>query len=101
MKPSLGSDKFLWALKTFDKIEKVLCLPWREGIQHFFRNAVISANRKKSSPEFFLSANSDWFLILDEIQRVPEIFPVLRSFIDRMERKIRILVLGSASPELF
>jgi predicted AAA+ superfamily ATPase len=39
-------------------------------------------------------------VVLDEIQRRPEIFPVLRVLADRPRRPARFLVLGSASPEL-
>lgn len=39
-------------------------------------------------------------VILDEIQRRPELFPVLRVLADRPKKPARFLVLGSASPEL-
>ncbi len=39
-------------------------------------------------------------VILDEIQRRPEIFPVLRVLADRPRRPATFVVLGSASPEL-
>ncbi len=39
-------------------------------------------------------------IVLDEIQRVPEIFPILRVLVDRPENAARFLVLGSASPDL-
>lgn len=39
-------------------------------------------------------------VILDEIQRRPDLFPVLRVLVDRPEKPIRFLVLGSASPDL-
>jgi uncharacterized protein len=39
-------------------------------------------------------------VVLDEIQRLPEVFPVLRVLADRPRRKARFLVLGSAAPEL-
>lgn len=39
-------------------------------------------------------------LILDEVQRRPELFPVLRVLADRPRRPARFLILGSASPEL-
>ena len=39
-------------------------------------------------------------VVLDEIQRVPEIFPLLRVLADRPGTPARFLVLGSASPEL-
>ena len=39
-------------------------------------------------------------VVIDEIQRRPELFPVLRVLADRGSRPARFLVLGSASPEL-
>jgi predicted AAA+ superfamily ATPase len=39
-------------------------------------------------------------VIIDEIQRRPELFPVLRVLVDRPEASARFLILGSASPEL-
>lgn len=39
-------------------------------------------------------------VILDEVQRKPEIFPLLRVLADRPEAPARFLVLGSASPDL-
>ncbi|MCE9624090.1 MAG: ATP-binding protein [Deltaproteobacteria bacterium] len=39
-------------------------------------------------------------VVLDEIQRVPEIFPILRILADRPEPKVKFLILGSASRDL-
>lgn len=39
-------------------------------------------------------------VVLDEIQRRPELFPVLRVLVDRVPSPARFLVLGSASPAL-
>lgn len=39
-------------------------------------------------------------VVLDEIQRFPELFPILRVLVDRPKASARFLVLGSASPEL-
>lgn len=39
-------------------------------------------------------------VVLDEIQRRPELFPVLRVLADRPSIPARFLILGSASPEL-
>lgn len=39
-------------------------------------------------------------VIIDEIQRRPELFPVLRVLLDRKPLRARFLVLGSAAPEL-
>lgn len=39
-------------------------------------------------------------VVLDEIQRRPELFPTLRVLVDRPRNPVRFLVLGSASPGL-
>lgn len=39
-------------------------------------------------------------VVIDEVQRQPELFPVLRVLADRRPIRARFLVLGSASPEL-
>ena len=39
-------------------------------------------------------------VVLDEIQRRPDLFPVLRVLVDRPRNPARFLVLGSASPKL-
>lgn len=39
-------------------------------------------------------------VVIDEVQRVPELFPTLRVLADRKPLPARFLVLGSASPEL-
>lgn len=55
---------------------------------------------KLRDPEAFFSINSDKLICLDEIQRLPEIFPVMRSVIDGNGRNGQFLMLGSASPDL-
>lgn len=55
---------------------------------------------KLENPELYFEKNSEKLICLDEIQRIPEIFPVLRSIVDKTNRNGQILVLGSASPEL-
>jgi len=39
-------------------------------------------------------------VVIDEAQRRPEIFPILRVLVDREENPARFLLLGSASPDL-
>lgn len=59
---------------------------------------------KLSDPTSFLSAHADKLVILDEIQRSPELFPVLRGLIDKNReqgrRTSQFLLLGSASMDL-
>ncbi|WDN89048.1 uncharacterized protein BuS5_02016 [Desulfosarcina sp. BuS5] len=42
----------------------------------------------------------DGLAIIDEIQRKPDLFPVLRVLADRNRKKTKFLILGSASPRL-
>lgn len=44
--------------------------------------------------------NLKGLVVIDEIQRRPDIFPVLRVIVDRRPQTSRFLVLGSASPAL-
>lgn len=44
--------------------------------------------------------NLQGLVVLDEIQRVPELFSVVRVLVDRPGRNLRFLILGSASRDL-
>ncbi len=59
---------------------------------------------KLADPELYLSQFRGQLVILDEIQRLPDLFPILRTLIDERrqagERTAQFLLLGSASPEL-
>ena len=44
--------------------------------------------------------HADKLIVLDEVQRKPELFPVLRVLVDQDRRPGRFLLLGSASPVL-
>ena len=56
--------------------------------------------RKFNDIEFFLTQHQDANLIIDEVQRLPGLFPVLRSVIDKKKKPGRFLLLGSATPEM-
>lgn len=59
---------------------------------------------KLSDPEFYFTENKDKLIVIDEVQRSPDLFPVIRSQIDRNRKAGRrsgqFLLLGSASNEL-
>ena len=59
---------------------------------------------KLSDPVSYLSAHADRLVVLDEMQRSPELFPVLRGLIDKNREQGRragqFLLLGSASMDL-
>jgi uncharacterized protein len=52
-----------------------------------------------SEPDTALRPLKKW-VVIDEIQRRPELFPLLRVLADRRPLPARFLVLGSASPDL-
>jgi predicted AAA+ superfamily ATPase len=55
---------------------------------------------KLKDPELFFHNNKDYTICLDEIQRIPDLFPVLRSIVDREYFTGKIIILGSASSHL-
>lgn len=46
----------------------------------------------------YLLAHTDELVVIDEAQRMPELFPLLRTLVDRDRRAGRFLLLGSSSP---
>ncbi|MBP6871871.1 MAG: ATP-binding protein [Bacteroidales bacterium] len=55
---------------------------------------------KLDDPEWFLGLQKEKLICLDEIQRKPELFPLLRSLVDEWAGNGHFLVLGSASRDL-
>lgn len=55
---------------------------------------------KLENPEFYFSQHTDKCVIIDEIQNRPDLFPLLRSVIDKDRITGRFMILGSASPVL-
>lgn len=57
-----------------------------------------------NEPELYLSQQSGKCVIIDEVQRKPELFPLIRSLVDERKREgeksAQFLILGSASKEL-
>ena len=75
--------------KEFGKLHK----------SHYFDLESAVDSYALQNPETVLGELND-LIILDEIQRMPELFNVLRVLVDRSERKCRFLILGSADPNL-
>lgn len=55
---------------------------------------------KLNDPELFFDQNKESVICIDEIQRMPKLFPVLRSIIDKQKENGKLILLGSASPDL-
>ena len=55
---------------------------------------------KLSDAELFLNNHEDKIVIIDEVQLLPKLFPIIRSLVDRNRVPGRFILLGSASPDL-
>ena len=55
---------------------------------------------KLQDPVLYFEDNIDKCIILDEVQNMPDLFPVLRSMVDANRVPARFIILGSASPHL-
>jgi predicted AAA+ superfamily ATPase len=56
--------------------------------------------QKLSNPSLYLERIEEKLVIIDEVQRLPSLFPLLRALVDRNRKPGRFLLLGSASPQL-
>jgi len=52
------------------------------------------------APQAYLWRHKDKLIVIDEVQRMPHLFPIMRSLIDRDRRPGRFLLLGSSSPAI-
>ena len=82
-----------------------LALKLAEEVESVYLDLENATDRARlSEPESFLSTHESRLVILDEIHRMPGLFPVLRGLIDKGRRRGRrtgrFLLLGSASLEL-
>ncbi len=56
--------------------------------------------QKLDDAQLYFQQFQNQLIILDEAQRKPELFPLLRSLIDRDRKPGKFMILGSASPSL-
>ena len=59
-----------------------------------------SDRQKLAEPEYFLQQYMDRCVIIDEIQNIPTLLPLLRWLIDQNRRPARFILTGSASPDI-
>lgn len=76
----------------------MLAEQWQGRTHHF--DLEDSEDLARLSDPMLALKGQDGLIVLDEVQRVPEIYPVLRVLIDKPKDSRRFLILGSASPEL-
>lgn len=69
------------------------------AVVHHFDLERAASRAALSTPEITLEPLRG-LVVIDEIQRLPQLFEILRPLTDRPEATVRFLVLGSASPGL-
>lgn len=55
---------------------------------------------KLSEPELYFKSKKETLFVIDEVQRMPELFPLLRVLADEKSKNGRFILSGSASPHL-
>ncbi len=69
------------------------------GAPHYFDLEDPRSLARLQTPQLALEALTG-LVVVDEVQRQPELFPLLRVLVDRPDARTRFLILGSASPAL-
>lgn len=67
------------------------------GFDYFDLENATDFDRFQESPLLLLESSDK--IVLDEVQRIPSLFPLLRSLIDKYPQK-KVVLLGSATPSL-
>ncbi len=80
-------------------LARAIARRWRRGPVTLFDLEATSDRSRLQDPMLTLG-DLRGLIVLDEIQRIPDIFPTLRVLADRPRHRTRFLILGSASPAL-
>lgn len=75
--------------------KKIIKLKKKGSTNYYDLESPADRNKFYDPELLFLSTKDDF--IIDEVQRMPDLFPILRSVIDKNRKKGRFLLLGSAA----
>ncbi len=71
------------------------------NLKSIYLDLELDADRRKmDNAESYLRFHQDKCVVIDEVQRMPELFPLLRALVDIDRKPGRYILLGSASPEM-
>ncbi len=79
-------------------IARIIASKWKGKVSYF--DVGNPEDQARFADPMLLLKPLTGLVVIDEIQRLPHIFNVLRVLVDRPLNKTKFLVLGSASPEL-
>ncbi len=79
-------------------LARMLAAKWKGAVSYFDLEA--PGDQARLSDPMLALDNLKGLVVIDEIQRHPDLFPVLRVLCDRPGRPARFLLLGSAAPGL-
>lgn len=80
-------------------LAREICAAMAEGVTVFDLESPAGRISLEQTPELVLRSCSGT-VVIDEVQRLPGLFEILRPLCDDPERRARFLLLGSASPSL-
>lgn len=80
-------------------LAREICASLEEGVTFFDLESPSGRAPLIETPELALRSCAGT-IVIDEVQRMPELFEILRPLCDDPERKARFLLLGSAAPDL-
>lgn len=80
-------------------LARMFAAEWTGSVTFFDLETAAAREALRHTPEQVLSGCRG-LVVLDEVQRMPELFEILRPLCDRPDRPAVFLLLGSASPHL-
>jgi uncharacterized protein len=81
-------------------LSKMIAATFKKPVKYLDLERTSDAAILERDAEAFLLAYKDQCVLIDEIQRMPTLFPLLRAMIDANRKPSRFLLTGSASPDL-
>ena len=79
---------------------KLLAKQVKKAVHYFDLERPTTYDLIKREPEGYFESYRNDCVIIDEIQRMPALFPLLRSLVDDNRKPARFIITGSASPAL-